>query len=56
MNTDRQKQSTRHAVIMKDLGHITKKQGMMVTVKCAVKKITYCHIVSLSVSVWTHNK
>lgn len=52
MEADRQRQSTLHTVIMKDLGHVSKRQGMMITIQHIVqelKKMTYCHIVALSV-------
>lgn len=39
METERQGHSTRHIVIMKDLGHVTKKRGMMVTVQRIVQEL-----------------
>lgn len=34
-----ERQSTLHTVIMKDLGHVTKKQGTMVTIQHIVQEL-----------------
>ena len=35
----RRRQSALHTVIMKDLGHVTKKQGMMLTIQHIVQEL-----------------